>query len=383
MPDDASQVNLAWPPAKEDLERLYLVEKLSAEKIARVYGLKYKNPKVAESTILYQLKKKGIARRDRAEHVRKVTVEMVDEWVRRYQAGESLKRIADEIVDPVTVWNHLRARGIALRDKVEAQIQSVTKYAKTPFSRDRIERAYLMGLRYGDLHVVRHGRAIRVRVSTTHPAMADLFESVFSANGHVHRYPREAKLVEYEWSLECDLDETFEFLLFRPSIRNLKLMTPGETIAFLAGLFDTEGSVLLHRKNNRHTPEIAFSNFDKKLVDFIFSRLRLLGFSAHVYWRKQPNDRRGITGESATGRVAIWRIEEVQRFLGIFRIRHPEKVAKAELVRTISSREVDGGILAKWRELKAQIGSERSHFLDLAAQSIRNAKSRKHKTRSE
>jgi hypothetical protein len=65
---------LAWPPTKEDLERMCLVERLSAAKIAKAYGLKYKNPKVAESTVLYQLKKNGIARRDRAEHVRKITV---------------------------------------------------------------------------------------------------------------------------------------------------------------------------------------------------------------------------------------------------------------------------------------------------------------------
>lgn len=78
---------LVWPPKKVDLERFYLVEKLSAARIAEVYGLKYKNPKVAESTILYQLKRNGIKRRDRAEHIRKVTDAMVDDWVRRYQAG--------------------------------------------------------------------------------------------------------------------------------------------------------------------------------------------------------------------------------------------------------------------------------------------------------
>jgi hypothetical protein len=89
---------LVWPPTKEDLERLYLVERLSAAKIAKVYDLKYDSPKVAESTILYQLKKNGIVRRDRAEHVRKVTSEMVDGWVKRYEAGESLKQIAENAV---------------------------------------------------------------------------------------------------------------------------------------------------------------------------------------------------------------------------------------------------------------------------------------------
>ncbi len=49
----------AWPPTIKDLERLYLVEKLSAAKIAKIYGLKYKNLKVAESTVLYHSRGTG------------------------------------------------------------------------------------------------------------------------------------------------------------------------------------------------------------------------------------------------------------------------------------------------------------------------------------
>jgi len=51
-----------WPPKKEDLERLYLGERLSAMKIANVYGLRCKNPKVAESTVLYHLRMPVIRR---------------------------------------------------------------------------------------------------------------------------------------------------------------------------------------------------------------------------------------------------------------------------------------------------------------------------------
>lgn len=70
---------LTWPPTKGDLERFCLVERLSAAKIAKAYGLKYKSPKVAESTALYHLKKNRIERRDPAQHIRKVTAEMADE----------------------------------------------------------------------------------------------------------------------------------------------------------------------------------------------------------------------------------------------------------------------------------------------------------------
>ena len=140
--------------------------------------MKYASAKTAESTILFHLKRNGITRRDPAAHVRKVTEAMVDEWVVRYQKGESLKQIAGDAVDAVTVFNHLRKRGLQLRNKVEAQIQAVTKYEKTYFLGVGEDKAYLLGFCRGDLNVKSHGRAIRVRTSSTHPAMIELVTSI-------------------------------------------------------------------------------------------------------------------------------------------------------------------------------------------------------------
>jgi hypothetical protein len=174
QPNFAHEEKLDWPPLAEDLKRLYLEQKLSASKIAKAYGLTYASDKTAESTILYHLKKNGISRRDAAAHIRKVTDSMVDERILRYQNGESLKQIAGTSFNPVTVFNHLHQRGLQLRDKVEAQIKAVTKFQKTPFDGNEEDKAYLLGLARGDLNVARHGRTIRVKTSSTHPAMIDL-----------------------------------------------------------------------------------------------------------------------------------------------------------------------------------------------------------------
>jgi hypothetical protein len=364
---------LGWPPKKEDLMRLYLIEKLSAAKIARAYGLRYKTPKVAESTVLYQLRKSGIKRRNPAEHIRKVTEEMADDWMRRYQAGESLKQIAGELVDPVTVWNHLRRRGVVLRDKVEAQIQAVLRHERKPFEGDDLEKAYLIGLRYGDLDAVRHGRAIRVRVSTTHPAMAELFESLFSPYGFVHKYPRVAQLTSYEWTLECDLDATFEFLLKKPSIAYLSNFDEPRFLAFLAGLFDAEGSVLMHRKGSRYDPEVAISNTDRSLIEYLSKRLERLGFFVCVMWRRATFHISGRTGQSEIGRLAIWRFREAQEFLGLVRLRHREKVGKTRLVMSLrprGNRESREEVLEKWLQLRTNIESERKAFIRSAGQAL-------------
>ncbi|MDA4128565.1 MAG: hypothetical protein OK422_03805 [Thaumarchaeota archaeon] len=43
---------IIWPPTKGDLEELYVRQRLSAAKIAKVYGLNYKSEKTPESTVL-------------------------------------------------------------------------------------------------------------------------------------------------------------------------------------------------------------------------------------------------------------------------------------------------------------------------------------------
>lgn len=372
---------LAWPPRKEDLERFYLIEKLSAAKIATVYGLKYKNPKVAESTVLYQLRRNGIPRRDRAEHVRKVTPEMVDEWGKRYNAGESLKQIAGGEVSPVTVWLQLRRRGINLRDKVEAQIEAITKYAKRPFSGDPLEEAYLMGLRTGDLHVVVHGRAIRVRVSTTHPAMADLFESIFGNYGHVARYPRRAPLSGYEWTLESDLDWTFEFLLGKANAAHLGKLPIREFLAFLAGFVDAEGTIYLHKKRFGLAFELLMANTDLALLKSIAKMLTRMSFHPFIRRSIQDPTRLGYDKPGEIYRLTIWRREEVRKLLEILVLRHQERVQKAKFALGRLSQvgyKMGKKDIVDWRALTKEIKDARDVFVKRAQAtvSIRTVESR-------
>lgn len=358
-----------WPPAKEDLERLYLVERLSAAKIAEVYGLEYSDPKVAESTVLYHLRRNGIPRRGRADHVRKVTPEMADGWAKRYQAGESLKKIAGSGLSPVTVLLHLRRRGVKLRDRVEAQIQAATKHPRSPFQGDTVQMAYLMGLRYGDLHTVRHGRAVRVRVSTTHPAMAGLFESLFAPYGYVHRYPREAELTGYEWTLECDLDNSFEFLLRKPMIADVRELDEAWFLAFLSGIFDAEGTIYLHMKKSWHNPEVWITNSDSDLLEFLRARLDSFGYHPVLRWVRQTKDRRGIHGESMIGRLCVTRFLQVQRLLRSLGVRHREKLARRDLALSMnrgSSIAERAEVVVKWKRLSGQIHDEVREFVTAA-----------------
>ncbi len=348
---------LTWPPKKEDLERLYLVEKLSASKIAKAYGLNYPSNKTAESTILYHLRKNGIGRRDRAEHIRKVTEEMTSEWVRRYQAGESLRQIAGRLVDSVTVWNHLRKEGTEIRDKVSAQIESATKHSRVSFAGGSDGKAYLRGLTQGDLYVASHGRLIRVKTASTHPAMRDLLKSCFGGYGPLYTSPKRSRLTGFEWAFTFDLDRSFDFLLDHNVLSSD--LAPASFAHYVAGLFDAEGSIT---RNSTGWYELSITNSDKELLLRVFSGLEELGIYSRLV-------RHGATELSPGGDVwqlRVWRRSDVKLTLEMLPIRHPEKVAKKEIVLAqylASEAERAGDFEAAWDSLLEGIRAERNAYV--------------------
>jgi len=354
---------LAWPPRKDDLERLYLVEKLSAAKIAKVYGLKYRNPKVAESTILYQLKMNGIKRRDPAEHIKRVTEEMVNDWVKRYQAGESLKRIAGIAFSPATVMLHLEERKINRRSRIDAQISAVTKYPRHHFSGTREDEAYLIGFARGDLNVSRHGRAIRIKTATTHPLMIEHLKWLFCPYGHALIRPRESEFAGFEWTFQVDLDESFSFLLeFRRTLPKW-IFRGTHFLCFLAGFFDAEGSISL-KENSLLRFEISLTNSDLELLETIMAKMRRLGFSLHLYRNK-----------NSVYHLRVWRQDKVKELPKALPLRHPEKVSKARLALSRSRVITTGnysGLVNKWDELIHSIKTGRDEFVHKAKEAMKS-----------
>ncbi len=358
-----TSANLKWPPTRDDLERMYLNEHLSAMKISAQYGLKYENPKCGETLILYHLRHRGIARRGCADHVRKVTKEMVDEWARRYESGESLNQIAAGELSPVTVFSHLRKRGMKLRDKVEAQIKAVTKHQKRPFSGDPLEKSYMLGYARGDLWIGTHGRAIRARTSTTHPAMLEVFTELFSKYGPIYEYPRKCELTGFEWSVDADLDTTFEFLKQRPEEW---LSDKSKFLSFLAGFFDAEGSILYHKKGLDGAFELMLPNLEVGLLQTIAGKLNSYGLHPKLRLQPRKNDLRVINGYVVRASGQIWRIEitryaEVKQLLQELPLRHREKVHKAAIALKMpyeASSSERAGVLRSWSELIQRIEDE-------------------------
>jgi hypothetical protein len=373
QPNFGHEEKLAWPPLAEDLKRLYLEQKLSAAKIAKAYGLTYPSDKTAESTILYHLKKNGISRRDAAAHIRKVTDSMVNEWVDRYQRGESLKQIAGNSFSPVTIFNHLRKRGLQLRDKIEAQIKAVTIHDKKPFQGGPADRAYIAGITRGDFWAGRHGRAVRVRLGTTHPDMADLFRQLFSKHGPIYEYPKAAALTEYEWTLDCDLDSSFEFLVQSKTDVSVFIRSSDLFMSFLAGFFDAEGTVYFHKKRNSGAFELAIVNTDAGLLREIWEKLSRRGFALKLERVKVNQEKAVRSGVENPGefrwRIVMWRFEDVCRLMAAMPVRHAEKIAKIEIalrIARLTESQQRAAAMIEWKQLLNQIRNRRNQYVTRA-----------------
>ena len=84
-----------------------------------------------------------------------------------------------------------RELGVRRRPFEEARLKGIRekrrKYERRPFDGTDEDKAYLPGLRHGDFSASRpFNGAVRVSTSTTHPAMARLFRSLFEPYGHIY-----------------------------------------------------------------------------------------------------------------------------------------------------------------------------------------------------
>src|ERR1700730_17366789 len=121
------QPTLAWPPTKEDLQRLYVDEKLSAAKIAKVYQLNTPNPKSAVELVRYHLKRNGIERRNRIQELCKETEATVAAWKEKHPEQES----PDMELEKSAVLELLRNEGLSIEhldQETKGRVRAVMDY---------------------------------------------------------------------------------------------------------------------------------------------------------------------------------------------------------------------------------------------------------------
>lgn len=214
------------------------------------------------------------------------------------------------------------------------------KYPRYPFGGDMKEKAYLFGLRLGDLYVIRDGYGILVNTTTTHPAMLNLFRAAFEGYGHVASIPSyNRRTSEYQWSTRVILHPSFSFLL-RKTKRVPKWIARDKLLFlhFLAGFVDAEGSIWATFRDGEHRRKVAesclsISNTNVQLLRHIASLAK--EYSPRLWLSKRAGSatsRKGAIRKKDVWEVTVSRRASLSALLRVLPLRHSEKIERSALV---------------------------------------------------
>ena len=148
---------------KEEIRDLYFNRKKSLRKIAK--EMKVCMGTIRNKMILWGMERRHIIKR-KLEKLSKE--ELRDLYINKEKTIEMIAR--EKGVSSSTIFKWIKEQNIPTRR---------FKYIKFNFSGDLKEKAYIRGLAWGDLHTRKHSRQILTELTTTHPAMTDLFYSIF------------------------------------------------------------------------------------------------------------------------------------------------------------------------------------------------------------
>jgi hypothetical protein len=242
-----------------------------------------------------------------------------------------------------------------------------------PFDGTDEDKAYLLGLRHGDLSVSRPWEGVvRVSTSTTHPAMAQLFRSLFEPYGHVYQIPRYKKDTKtYEWNVDVILDDTFSFLLKGfEEVKDWIRESETRVIAYLSGFLDAEGSILVTR-NVRGGIVIFVDYFNeyRPILEWIADRAHGMGLGTSIRLNKPIG--KGTTGfllnhNSEYWQMSIYSAKGIQGLIRKLRVRHPEKIARREIALSVTERMSYQDIANVVISLRAKIKADVAQFVELA-----------------
>jgi len=251
--------------------------------------------------------------------------------------------------------------------------------ARRGFSDDRFERAYLLGLRAGDINAWKKSpHTIEARVSTTHPAMSRLFSRVFERYGHLMHFAEPAYLTgRYRWQIKAHLDRSFSFLVQKP---NSVPSDKGEFYRFLAGYSDSECCWSVYPQRNRTRVSWVVETYDARLVTQIRGRLESDGFHPLLYrigvnQNLVSKDTKPIRGRRIKFRLVLCRSDEVLALAGVLLpfSSHSEKTSKMVLI--LSTRREDWSSIApKLRRLRKSTEREVRKFTQEAERAYNTRK---------
>jgi len=304
-------------------------------------------------------------------------------------------KLSEEQKTATILWlNHrekqsLRKIGKILREhptKLSLLLKKHGTQPKKPYRKPIInpqDKAYLVGLRTGDLTVRMNGGSLVAQVGTTHyTAWHQIFQKLFtkytSTFYEVPRY-RPNKKPPYEWTIIATLHPQDKWILNQPKDKVPEWVKQSKELflAYLAGYTDSEGTwyPLVHYGRKRKKGDrrkyyyITFSaaNNDKQLLEDIKKAMEEL-LSIHGYITIAHKE--GETGRLSkkpgyklvtTGKNAVKLAKLLLPYL-----KHPDRAERAKLAVKHGSRYLTQEQLQEWRNRRQKEKQQVKKDIELA-----------------
>lgn len=309
-------------PTTQDLDSFYIKQGLSTYQIAKLLGF-------SQATIYKLLVQNKIPLRESGR--KRVIIPEKDIRKLYLEKKFSSRRIAKIYGCAYsTIDRKIKKSNVTIRNRAVAHI----KTNRISFSGDLTEKAYLIGLRIGDLRVrkrYKNSETISIDCASTKSDQINLVKSLFSKYGNVWiSKPRQSGKIQ----IECGVDKSFSFLLKNlNSIPSWVLRKKRLFLSFLAGFSDAEGSFFITKRDN--SAIFSLGNYNKILLGQIREKLVSLKIGGRLF----RSVKKGYKGKDGYYHRQDYWILSISRKLDLHRLikllipylKHPKRILGAKI----------------------------------------------------
>ena len=259
-----------------------------------------------------------------------------------YTKTNSIRAISRKFgISRTFVRKSLKENGITIKDSRSALLAMGYIKEKTKFTLTPQEKAYLYGLVLGDLTPVRKSNyTLKLITHSTHITFMDLLKRTFEIYGPT-LYKETKNQNMFRFQSYADLD-SFSFLLNSKKEMLPSWITSENFFDFLAGFIDSDGSVILRKSGKYFQYVIRFFGQNLDLLNEIKIRLENLGYNLSMHKNHKVGDKsynNGVLFKYNKDYYVLETFKKLQTLDLLIKIpiRHPEKIAKRDLIYKINS----------------------------------------------
>jgi intein-encoded DNA endonuclease-like protein len=304
------------------------------------YGIAF-----CRETLKRRLKDIGVSRsRTESQIFSKRTHLNREEVIRLYSEGKSLRKMAKELKSTKgTLHKILIENSIPVKTSEET-LRLKMKHVKFDSVVDPLEKAYISGFVRGDMNTsIKSKYTIRLTSGSTVDAFIELVEDMFRKYGPVYTYPTENVWKARQRNVCVELDSgSFHFLIERcHDNAYIEEIQNDEFFSFISGFIDSDGSIIIRKTREYFQFLIRMFNEDIGLLKTIRGKLESYGFKTSLYINAKKGDKRVHKDVIVSYNKDYWILEisnkrDVLRLLGLLNVRHREKIARKDLILSIS-----------------------------------------------